>query len=127
VKILNTLALPALLYGCETWAVKEQDKSRLTSAEIKFVRRTAKCTWQDYKPNEDILSELEIKPVVKQTQNYKNKWVQHVTRMDKDRLRHLIMKYQPCGKRRQRRALKRLINRQRDQNRSMGPKTLQAT
>ena len=40
--------------------------------------------------------------------------------MDKDRLRHLIMKYQPCGKRSQRRALKRLIDYQRDQNRSRG-------
>jgi hypothetical protein len=48
------LALPALLYGCETWAIKEQDKSRITSAEIKFVRRTPKYTWQDYKTNEDI-------------------------------------------------------------------------
>jgi len=65
VKILNTLALPTLLYGCETWAIKEQDKSRLTSAEMKFLKRRAKYTWQNYKPNEDILSELEINPDVK--------------------------------------------------------------
>jgi len=66
------LALPTLLYKCETWAIKEQDKSRLTSAEMKFMRRTAKYTWKDYKTNEDILSELEISPVVKYIQNYKN-------------------------------------------------------
>jgi hypothetical protein len=41
--------------------------------------------------------------------------------MDRGRL-HLIMKYQPCGKRRQRRFLKRLIDRQRGQNRSRGLK-----
>jgi hypothetical protein len=39
-------ALPTLLYGCGTWAIREQDKSRITSAEIKFVRRE-KYTWQD--------------------------------------------------------------------------------
>jgi hypothetical protein len=39
--------------------------------------------------------------------------------MDRARL-YLIMKYQPCGKQRQRRALKRLLDRQRDQNRSTG-------
>jgi hypothetical protein len=66
------LALPTLLYKCETWAIKEQDKSRLTSAEMKFMRRSAKYTWKDYKTNEDILSELEISPVVKYIQNYKN-------------------------------------------------------
>jgi len=43
------------------------------SAEMKFVRRTAQCTWQDYKTNEDILSELKIKPVVKKIQNQRNK------------------------------------------------------
>jgi len=29
------------------------------------------ATWQDYKTNEDILSELEINPVVKKIQNSK--------------------------------------------------------
>jgi hypothetical protein len=49
------LALPTLLYGCETWAIKEQEKFKL-SEEMKFMRRTAKYTWQDYKTDEDILS-----------------------------------------------------------------------
>jgi len=42
---------------------------------MKFMRRTAKCTGQDYKTNEDILSELKVKPVVKKIQNYLNKWM----------------------------------------------------
>jgi hypothetical protein len=45
------------------------------SAEMKFITRTAKYIWQDYKTNEDILSELKINPVVKKIQNYINKWV----------------------------------------------------
>jgi len=57
------LALPTVLYGWETWAVREQDKSRITSGEMKFVRRTTKYTRQDYKTNEDILSEFKINPV----------------------------------------------------------------
>jgi len=28
--------MPALLYGCESLAIREQDKSRITSAEIKW-------------------------------------------------------------------------------------------
>ena len=48
------MALLALLCRCETWAVREQDKSRITSAELKFVRM-AKYTWQDYRTNEDVL------------------------------------------------------------------------
>ena len=64
-KLYNTLTSPALLYGCETRADREQDKSRLTSAEMKFVRRKAKHTWQDYSTNEDITSELTVNSVVK--------------------------------------------------------------
>jgi hypothetical protein len=50
----NNLALPALLYGWETSAIRERDIYRITSAEIKFMRITAGYTWQDYKINEDI-------------------------------------------------------------------------
>jgi hypothetical protein len=42
------------------------------------MRRTAKYTWHNYKTNEDILSELKINPGVKNIQNYRNKWIQHV-------------------------------------------------
>jgi Tfp pilus assembly protein PilZ len=79
------LARPTLLYGCETWAIREQDKSRITLAEMKFMRRTAQYTWKDYKTNEDILLELKINPVVKKIHNCRNKWIQNVRRMDRDR------------------------------------------
>ena len=84
-KIYNALALPAVLYGCETWAVREQDKCRITSAEMKLMKRVTKHTWQDYKTTESILSKLKTNPVVKKIQNYGNKWIQHVRRMDGDR------------------------------------------
>jgi hypothetical protein len=76
--------------------------------EIKFVRRKAKYTWEDYKTNDDILSENEINPTVNKFQNYRNKLIRHVQRIDRDRLPHLIVKYQPCEKRSQGRPLKRL-------------------
>jgi len=47
---------------------------------------------------------------------------QHVRRMDRDRLPHLIMKYQPCGKWSQGRPLKRLLDCKWDRNRPRGQK-----
>jgi hypothetical protein len=72
--------------------VGEQEISWIMSADVKFMRRTTKNTWQDFETNEDILSELIINPVVKKIQNCRNKWIQHVRRMDRDRLPHLAMK-----------------------------------
>jgi len=40
-KLYNTLALPVLLYGSETWTIKARDPRRITAAWMKYMRRTA--------------------------------------------------------------------------------------
>jgi hypothetical protein len=67
IKLYNTLALPILLYGSETWTVKSKDKSRLTAAEMKFKRKTARYTRRDHKTNEEILNELEVTSILDKT------------------------------------------------------------
>jgi len=59
IKLYNTLALPVLLYGSETWTIKGSDVRRIT-AEMKYMRRTAGYTWTDYKTNAQIAKELKI-------------------------------------------------------------------
>jgi len=51
--IYNTLALPTILYRCETSGIREEDKTRM-SVEIKFMAITVKYIWQDNKTNENI-------------------------------------------------------------------------
>ena len=72
---MNILTLPTLLYGFETWAIREQGKGRITSAEMKLMRRTVKYKLQDYKTNEDILPQFIIKPAVKKIPKYRNKLI----------------------------------------------------
>jgi hypothetical protein len=47
IKLYNTLALPVLLYGSETWTIKARDTRRITAAEMKYMRRTAGYIWTD--------------------------------------------------------------------------------
>jgi hypothetical protein len=54
IKTFCTLALPVLLYGSETWTIKARDASRITAAEMKYMRRTAGYIWTDYKTNTQI-------------------------------------------------------------------------
>ena len=56
----NTVAFFILLCGFKTWTIREQNKSSITSTEMKLMRGTAKHTWQDYKTSESILSKLKI-------------------------------------------------------------------
>jgi len=64
IKLHNTLALPVLLYGSETWNIKASDARRITAAEMKYMRRTAGYTWTDYKTNGQIAKELKITPIL---------------------------------------------------------------
>ena len=51
IKLYNTLSLPVLLYGSETWTIKASDTRRITAAEMKYMRRTSGYTWTDCKTN----------------------------------------------------------------------------
>ena len=64
IKLHNTLALPVLLYGSETWTIKAIDARRITAAGIKYMRRTAGYTWADYKTNAQIAKELKVTPIL---------------------------------------------------------------
>ena len=61
IKLYNTLALPVLLYGSETWTVKASDARRITAAEMKYMRITAGYTWTYYKTNAQIAKDLKKK------------------------------------------------------------------
>jgi hypothetical protein len=52
---------------------------------MKFMTRTPKYTWQDYKTNKYTLSEFKINPVVKKIQKCLNKLIQHFRQMNGER------------------------------------------
>jgi hypothetical protein len=54
-KVYNTLAVPALIYGSEIWTLRKQDKTRLTTSEMKLLRKTAGYILMDHKKNEEII------------------------------------------------------------------------
>ena len=117
IKLYNTLTLPVLLYGSETWTIKARDARRITAAEIKYMRRTAGYIWTDYTTNTQIAKELKITPILDKLLEYKTNWIQHVNRMSHNRLPKVIKHYSPTGRRNHGRPLKRLLDTW-DRNRS---------
>jgi DNA-binding CsgD family transcriptional regulator len=49
-----------LLYGSENWTIKARDATRITAAEMKYMRKTAGCTWREHKTNTEIAKEFWI-------------------------------------------------------------------
>jgi hypothetical protein len=85
-KLYKTLALPTPLYGSEIWTIKECDKNRFRTAEMKYLRRTAGYTLLNHKRNKEILEELHVTPLEDKLCTYRHKWFQHVHRMEDNRL-----------------------------------------
>jgi hypothetical protein len=110
IKLCNTLALPVSLYGSEIWTIEASDASRITAAEMKYMRRTAGYTWTDYKTNTQIAKELKITQILDKILEYKKNWIQHVNRMPRNVLPSVMKQYFPTGKRNQGTLLKRLLD-----------------
>ncbi|KAJ4429720.1 hypothetical protein ANN_21924 [Periplaneta americana] len=98
-KFYKTMAVPVLTYGSESWIIKERDKSKLQTAEMRCLRRVKGCTRRDLIRNEDIRKELNIYNRNDKVEDYKEKWKEHLSRMDNERIPALIQQYQPKGKR----------------------------
>jgi uncharacterized C2H2 Zn-finger protein len=109
IKLYNTLALPVLLYGSETWTIKARDTRRITAAEMKYMR-TAGYIWTDYKTNTQIAKEFKITPICDNLLEYKRNWIQHVNRMPRNKLPRVMKHYSPTGRRNHGRPLKRLLD-----------------
>ena len=110
IKLINTLALPVLLYGSETWTIKARDARRITAAKMKYMRKTAGYTWTDYRTNTQITKELKITPILDKLLEYNRIWIKHVNRMPRNRLPRVMKHYSPTGRRNYDRPLKRLVD-----------------
>jgi hypothetical protein len=111
IKSYNTLALPVLSYGSETWTVKARDARRITAAEIKYMRITAGYTWKDYKTNTQNTKELKITPILDKLLEYKRNCIHHVNRMPRSILPRVMKYYSPTGRRNYGIPLKRFLDR----------------
>ena len=75
---------PVLLYGSETWPVKEEDLVRLHRTEMSMQRWMSHATFKDKIPSKDLLTKFGLLPVRWIVQHNQLRWFSHVVRMDND-------------------------------------------
>jgi hypothetical protein len=68
-KFYKTMAIPALMYGSETWVPTKKVQTR------NFVRKTKGCTKLDHVTNEMVRTELNIYPVNDTIEQYRKNWL----------------------------------------------------
>ena len=75
---------PVLLYGSETWPVKEEDLVRLHRTEMSMLRWMSHATFKDRISSKDLLTKFDLLPVGRVVQRNRLRWFGHVVRMDND-------------------------------------------
>ena len=59
-QVYKTMVRPVILYGAETWAVKEEHVNKLEVVEMRCLRAIRGVTRRERKRNEDIKQELRV-------------------------------------------------------------------
>ena len=80
-KIYKACVQSVLVYGSETWPVKEEDARRLERNEMWMVRRMCGVKLSDRKRSEYLRSRLGIECVVEMVRRGRLRWFGHVERM----------------------------------------------
>jgi hypothetical protein len=98
-RIHNITAKAALKFGSEAWVLKKRDEQRLEAAQMKFLRHLMGITKLDRERNQSVREKLGVQNIVLEIKQYQREWLQHVERMDADRIPKQSLKYRPKGKR----------------------------
>ena len=98
INIHNITAKAALKFGSESWVPKKREEQRLEAEQIKFLRHLLGITKLDKEKNPCIKEKTGPQNIVKEIPDQK-RWLQHVQRMDTNRLPRQALKYRPEGRR----------------------------
>jgi len=84
-----------LKFGSETWVLRKREEQRLEATQMKFLRHLLGITKLDKEKNECIREKTGAQNIVKEIKQYQEKWLQHVQRMDTNRIPKQALRYRP--------------------------------
>ena len=86
--------------GSEAWVLKKREEQRLEAAQMKFLRHLLGITKLDKEQkNQCIREKTGAENIVKEIKQYQEKWLQHIQRMDTNRIPKQALQYKPTGRR----------------------------
>jgi hypothetical protein len=101
----ETIILPVVLYGCETWSLTLREEHRLRVFEDRALRRifgpkSDEVTGEWRKLHNEKLRNLYLSPdIIRQVKSRRMRWAGHVARMGEERKVYRVFVGKPEGKR----------------------------
>ena len=86
-------------FESEAWVLKKREEQRLEAAQMKFLRHLLGIIKPDKEKNQCIREKKTgAQNIVKEIKQYQEKWLQHVQRMDTNRITKQALQYKPKGR-----------------------------
>ena len=98
-RIHNITTKAALKFGSEAWVLKKREEQRLEATQMKFLRHLLGITKLDKEKNLCIREKTGAQNIVKEIKQYQEQCLQHVQRMDTNRIPKQALQYKPKGRR----------------------------
>jgi hypothetical protein len=96
-RIHNITAKAALKFRSEAWVLKKREEQRLEAAQTKFLKHLLRITKLDKEKNQCIREKTGARNIVKEIKQYQEKWLQHIQRIDTNRIPKQALQYKPKG------------------------------
>ena len=58
VRLVKAMVFPVVMYGCESWTVKEAERRRIDAFELWYWRRPLRVPWTTRRSSQSILKEI---------------------------------------------------------------------
>ena len=58
VHLVKAMVFPVVMYGCESWTIKEAESQRIDAFELCYWRRLLRVPWTARRPNQSILKQI---------------------------------------------------------------------
>jgi len=87
-----------LKFGSEAWVLKKREEQRLEAAQMEFLRHLLGITkLHKEKKNQCIREKTGAENILNEIKKYQEKWLQHIHRMDTNRILKQALQYKPKG------------------------------
>ena len=80
-KIMNSIFVPTLTYQCQTWTMTKPLERKITTCEMRCLRKAVNKPRRDMIPNTKIREMVGTKSIHHHIQQQRTKWFGHLTRL----------------------------------------------
>ena len=103
IKIYKAVVRSVLLYGAETWCMREEERRQLEVFDHSCLRRVTRTRWQDRISNADVRKKCELDVVTRTIQERRLRWLGHVLRRPDTEIINQVLHAKPLRGWKQRR------------------------